>query len=258
MDYSLNAQFGLEGRNVLITGGYRGLGLAMAEGLATAGAHVILNGRSADGVHAAVEAFRAKGLQADAAVFDLTDENAVAAGVTAITEAHGPIDVLFNNAGIQRRAPLAEMSLADFKTVLDTNLTAAFLVARAVVPSMIQAQRGKIINTCSLMSDLARPTTGNYAAAKGGLRMLTRAMAGEWAQHSIQINGIAPGYFATEMTQPLIEDPKFNRWICGRTPAGRWGDPAELAGLAVFLASAASNFVNGQVIFVDGGLTAVI
>ena len=148
--------------------------------------------------------------------------------------------------------------MEDFRSVVETNLTSAFIMAKAVVPSMIKEGSGKIINICSLMSDLARPTTGNYAAAKGGLRMLTRAMAGEWAQHNIQVNGIGPGYFETEMTQKLKDDPEFNGWICGRTPAGRWGKPEELQGLAIYLAAPASSFVNGQVVYVDGGLTAVI
>ncbi len=167
-----------------------------------------------------------------------------------------PVDILVNNAGIQRRAPLLELTEAQWREVIDTHLTSAFLVARAVVPRMIARGRGKIINICSVMSEVARPTTGNYAAAKGGLKMLTRAMAVEWAKHGVQANGIAPGYFETELTAPLVANPEFNRWICGRTPAGRWGRPEELAGTAVFLASAASDFVNGQIIVVDGGLLA--
>ncbi len=163
-----------------------------------------------------------------------------------------------NNAGIQRRHKLEEMPVEEFRLVIETNLTAAFIAAKAVAPAMIAAKSGKIINMCSLMTDLARPTTGNYAAAKGGLRMLTRAMTAEWAQYNIQANGIAPGYFETDMTRKLKEDPEFNSWICGRTPSGRWGDPEELQGLAVFLASEASTYINGQVIFVDGGMSAVV
>jgi len=175
-----------------------------------------------------------------------------------LAQRHGNIDILVNNAGVQRRHPLASMLLAEFKAVLDVNLTAAFLVARSVVEGMFAQGSGKIINICSLMSDLARPTTGKYAAAKSGLRMLTRSMAGEWASEGIQVNAIAPGYFETEMTKKLKEDPQFNEWICGRTPAGRWGQSSELAGLAVFLASPASSYINGQMVFADCGLTDVV
>jgi len=170
----------------------------------------------------------------------------------------GPISVLVNNAGIHRRAPLEEMSETQWREVIDTNLTSAFLVARHVAPRMIARRAGKIINTCSVMSEVGRPTTGNYAAAKGGLKMLTRAMATEWARHNVQINAIGPGYFATELTAPLVQNPKFNDWICARTPAARWGKPEELVGAAIFLASAASDFVNGQILYVDGGLLAAI
>lgn len=255
---NLDSLYSLEGKTALVTGGYRGLGLAIARGLAGAGATVVLNGRSAEGVDAAVEQLRTEGLSAHGAAFDITDERAVRLGIDEITTSAGPIDILVNNAGIQKRHKLEEMPVEDFRTVLEVNLTAAFIVAKATVPGMMERGGGKIINICSLMSDLARPTTGNYAAAKGGLRMLTRAMAGEWAARNIQVNGIGPGYFETEMTKKLKDDPAFNSWICGRTPAGRWGKPEELQGLAVFLASGASSFVNGQVIFVDGGLTAVI
>ena len=258
MDTYLGQQFGLKGQRILITGGYRGLGLAMARGLARAGAEVALNGRSREKVEEAVAALRAEGLKAHAAVFDITEESSVKEGISALREAMGPVTVLFNNAGIHRRSPLEKMSLEDFRTVVETNLTAAFLVARTVVPDMFAAGAGKIINTCSLMSELARPTTGNYAAAKGGLKMLTRAMAAEWGGRNIQVNAIAPGYFLTELTENLKADPEFDGWICGRTPAGRWGLPEELAGLAVFLASPASSFINGQMILADGGLSSVI
>jgi len=245
-------------KNALITGSYRGLGLSIAEGLAKAGARVIINGRSREGVEETVTRLQKEGYEAVGAVFDIQQEPEVSAAVARLEKEVGAIDILVNNAGIQKRHRLEEMPLEDFREVLDVNLTSAFLVTREVVRGMIDREAGKIINICSLMSDLARPTTGNYAAAKGGLRMLTRAMAGEWAAHDIQVNGIGPGYFATEMTRPLVEDETFNRWICSRTPAGRWGKPEELQGLAVFLASEASSYVNGQVIFVDGGLTAVI
>lgn len=255
---SLPNLFSLSGKVALVTGGYRGLGLSIARGLGQAGARVYLNGRSSQGVEHSVQALQDEGIDARGKPFDITDEQAVTTAVAEIEQQEGAITILVNNAGIHRRNPLLEMSLEDFNTVIGTNLTAAFLVARAVVPMMMQAGGGKVINLCSLMSDLARPTTGNYAAAKGGLRMLTRAMAAEWAGKNIQINGIAPGYFETEMTRPLIEDPKFNSWICGRTPSGRWGQPEELRGVAVFLASEASQYINGQLIAVDGGLTAVV
>lgn len=252
------ALFSLSGSIALITGSYRGLGLSMARGLAEAGAHVVLNGRNAEGVAQAVEALKADGLKASAAVFDIANEAEATAAVATIEKEVGPVDILVNNAGIQRRHLLKDMPLEDFKAVLDTNLTAAFTMSKVVVQGMLERKAGKIINICSLMSELARPTTGNYCAAKGGLQMLTRAMAGEWAKENIQINGIGPGYFETEMTKPLKENEEFNSWICARTPAGRWGLPEELQGLAIFLASPASSFINGQVIFVDGGLTAVI
>jgi gluconate 5-dehydrogenase len=254
----LDTLFSLQGRTALVTGGYRGLGLCIARGLAAAGARVVINGRSAGGVDEAVSALAAEGFEALPAVFDVTDEAAVTAGLAGVHAEWGNVDILFNNAGIQRRHKLEDMPVADFRLVLETNLTSAFLMAREVVPGMLKSGGGKIVNICSLMSDLARPTTGNYAAAKGGLKMLTKSMAAEWAKHNIQVNGIAPGYFETELTRPLKEDPVFNSWICGRTPAGRWGRPEELQGLAVFLASPASSFVNGQVVFVDGGLSAAI
>ncbi|EDY80452.1 KR domain superfamily [Verrucomicrobiia bacterium DG1235] len=250
--------FSLNEKVALITGGYRGLGAEIARALAEAGAVVYLNGRSSERVEESVKAFRAEGLDAHSAVFDVTDEEASAAAVDAIVESRGHIDILVNNAGIQRRSPLVDMALEDFKAVIDTNLTAAFILGKAVASHMIKQESGKIINICSLMSDLARPTIANYAAAKGGIRMLTRSMAGEWASHNIQANGIGPGYFETEMTQVLRDNPEFDSWLKGRTPSGRWGKPEDLKGLAVFLASPASNYVNGQLIYIDGGLTAVV
>jgi len=254
----LNSLFSLEGKVALVTGGYRGLGSSISRGLAECGARIALNGRTKSAVEAAAADFKEAGLEAIPAVFDISDEKAVQAGVKEIENQLGPVDILINNAGIHRRHKLEDMPVEDFKTVVDTNLTAAFIVAKAVVPGMIRRKSGKIVNICFLMSQLARPTTGNYAAAKGGLSMLTRAMAGEWAQHNIQINGIGPGYFETELTRVLKEDPEFNSWICGRTPAGRWGKPEELQGLAVFLASPASSFINGETIYIDGGLSSVI
>lgn len=253
-----NPLFDLTGRTALITGSSQGLGFALARGLAQAGAAVVLNGRDQAKLTAAAATLRAEGARVTTAAFDVTDGAASAAAVATIEGEFAPIDILINNAGIQRRAPLAEMTEEQWRAVLDTNLTSAFLVARAVAPRMIARGAGKIINICSVMSEVSRPTIGNYAAAKGGLKMLTRAMAVEWAKHGVQSNAIAPGYFVTELNKALVENVEFNKWICGRTPAGRWGQPHELAGAAVFLASKASDFVNGQILTVDGGLLAAL
>jgi gluconate 5-dehydrogenase len=246
--------FSLTGRRALVTGSSQGIGLALAEALARAGAQVVLNGRDPARLEQAAARLRAAGLAVEAVACDVTDEAAVAAAASR----WGAVDILVNNTGIQRRGPLETMPLADWEAVLRTNLTSAFLVARAVAPGMIARRAGKIINICSLMSELARPTTANYAAAKGGLKMLTRGMCAEWARHNLQVNGIAPGYILTELTQPLAQDPKFDAWIKGRTPAGRWGDVTDLTGACVFLASPAADFINGQLLTVDGGLSAVI
>lgn len=248
--------FDLTGRVTLVTGSGGGLGLAIARGLGAAGATLCLNGRDERKLAAAAEALAAEGIQARAFAFDVTDPDAIDAGVGRIEAAVGPVDVLVNNAGIMRRAKLEEFRPEDWRAVLETDLSAAMYVAQRVARGMIQRRRGKIINICSLMSEVGRPTTGAYAAAKGGLKMLTRAMAVEWARHGVQVNGIGPGYFETEMTAPLVADEKFNAWITARTPAGRWGRPDELVGPAVFLASDASSFVNGQVLYVDGGVLA--
>jgi len=242
--------FDLSGRSALVTGSTRGLGLAMARALAEAGARVVVNGRSeeaATDVAASIDG-------AVAAAFDVTDESAVAAGVAAL----GAVDVLVNNAGIGLRKPILGFSLEEWKRVVDTNLTSAFLVSRAAAPGMIERGSGKIVNICSVTSELARETTAPYAAAKGGLKMLTRAMCAEWARHGIQANAIAPGYFDTDLTQALTADAAFDAWLRARVPAGRWGVPADLAGAVVFFASSASDYVNGQILYVDGGLTAVV
>ncbi len=255
-----NPLFDLTGRTALITGSSQGLGLAMARGLAQAGAGVVLNGRDEKKLTAAAASLRGEipGSRVAIAAFDVTDGAAAMRETARIEAEFAPIDILINNAGIQQRAPLAEMTEAQWRAVLDTNLTSAFLVARAVAPRMIARHAGKIINVASVMSEVTRPTIGNYAAAKGGLKMLTRAMAVEWAKHGLQCNGIGPGYMETELNRALMENVEFNKWICGRTPAGRWGKPEELVGAAVFLASGASNFVNGQIIYVDGGLLAAL
>ena len=255
-----NPLFDLTGRAALITGSSQGIGLALACGLAQAGAAVVLNGRDEKKLTAAAAGVRAAvaGARVTIAAFDVTDGAACNAAVAKLEAEFAPIDILINNAGIQRRAPLAEMTEAQWREVLDANLTSVFLVARAVAPRMIARGAGKIINTCSVMSEVSRPTIANYAAAKGGLKMLTRAMAVEWARHGLQCNGLGPGYIVTELNRALVENVEFNQWICGRTPACRWGKPEELAGAAVFLASPASDFVNGQILYVDGGLLAAL
>ncbi|HVS51785.1 MAG TPA: glucose 1-dehydrogenase [Opitutaceae bacterium] len=250
--------FDLAGRTALVTGSSRGLGHAIARGFAQHGAAVVLNGRDEKKLAAAAGALRAEGARVATAAFDVTDGAAIARAVERIEAEFAPLDILVNNAGIQQRAPLAEMTEAQWRAVLDTNLTSAFLVARAVAPRMIARGAGKIINLCSVMSDVTRPTIGNYAAAKGGLKQLTRAMAVEWAKHGVQANAIAPGYFVTELNRSLIDDAEFNAWVCKRTPAGRWGQPEELVGAAVFLASRASGYVNGQMLAVDGGMLAAL
>ena len=250
--------FDLTGRTALITGSSQGIGFALARGLADAGAGVVLNGRDAARLATAAAQLRATGARVATAAFDVTDEAGLARETARIAAEFAPIDILVNNAGIHQRAPLAEMTVAQWRAVIDTNLTSAFLVARAVAPGMIARGRGKIINTCSVMSEVSRPTVANYAAAKGGLKMLTRAMAVEWARHGLQCNGLGPGYIMTELNRPLFENPEFNAWVCRRTPANRWGRPEELVGAAVFLASPAADFVNGQILYVDGGMLAAL
>ena len=250
--------FNLSGRTALVTGSSAGIGLALARGLAQAGAAVVLNGRGEEKLAAAVAAMAADGLAVRSRAFDVTDAAAVDAGIDAVERDAGPIDILVNNAGMTRRAPLETLSVADWNAVLAADLTSAFLVGRRVAAGMIARRSGKIINICSLMSEVSRPGTGAYTAAKGGLKMLTRSMAVEWARHNVQANGIGPGYILTELTEPLAADPKFDAWVRGRTPAGRWGETADLVGAAVFLASPASDFVNGQILYVDGGILAAL
>ncbi|MBV8353321.1 MAG: SDR family oxidoreductase [Verrucomicrobia bacterium] len=249
--------FDLTGRRILITGSNGGIGHSLALGLAQHGATVILNGRSAAKLHAAAELLREQGLSAEEARFDITDEAEVADAIARL-DPLGGVDVLMNNAGIQRRISLEHVDLETWNEVLLTNLTSAMLVSREIAKRMIQKRAGKIINVCSLMSDLGRITTGPYTAAKGGLKMLTKAMCADWAQYNIQINAIGPGYFITEMTQVLADNPEFDAWVKSRTPARRWGKPEELVGSAVFLSSAASDFVNGQIIYIDGGMISVL
>jgi len=252
--------FDLTGRLALVTGSSQGIGLALARGLAQAGAAVVLNGRDTAKLDRAAATLRAEGLAAiETEAFDVTDSQAVEAGVAAIEARLGPIGILVNNAGVNLRGALHEMPDETWHAVIATNLHSAFYGARAVARRMVaRGQGGKIINTCSVMSVMGRATTGPYTATKGALGMLTRAMCADWARHGIQCNAIAPGYFATELTAPLKNDQAFNDWLTRRTPAGRWGEMPELAGAAIFLASDASSYVNGHLLFVDGGMTAVL
>ncbi|MBL6946822.1 MAG: SDR family oxidoreductase [Rhodospirillales bacterium] len=246
--------FDLSGKTALVTGSGSGIGLVLARGLAEAGATVVLNDLTTDIVNEAANSLRADNLKADGIAFDVTDQEAVIKGVSEIEKRHGKIDILVNNAGIQRRIPLEDFPLADWQAVLDVNLTAPLVVAQAVVKGMIERKAGKIVNICSLQSSVTRPTIGAYTASKGGLALLTRSMAVEWGPHNIQSNGIGPGYLKTVMTERLWKDPEFDAWLRGRVPAARWGNPEELVGAAVFLSSAASSYVNGQVVYVEGGL----
>ncbi len=250
--------FSLAGRRALITGSGQGIGYTLARGLAAAGAAVVLNDVDATRLEQAVARLRAEGASVEGWHFDVTHAAQIATALAKVRPDEGAIDILINNAGIHRRAPLETMPETAWREVIDVNLTSAFLVTRAVVGGMLQRGAGKIINICSLNSEISRPTIANYAAAKGGLKMLTRAMAVEWGGRNIQTNGIAPGYMRTDMTGILTIDPVWDRTICARTPAGRWGEPRELIGAAVFLASPASDFVNGQILTVDGGLLAAL
>ena len=250
--------FSLSGRTALVTGSARGLGFAMAEGLAAAGAKAIINGTTQTGVDKAVASLREKGHAADGAAFDVTNEAAITAAFDAFDKAGTAIDILVNNAGIQLRKPMVELTTPEWQRVIDVNLTSAFVVGREAAKRMIARGRGKVINIGSLTSALARATVAPYTVAKGGIKMLTQAMAAEWAGHGIQANAIGPGYMITDMNQALIDNPTFDAWVKGRTPSKRWGRPDELIGTAVFLASSASDYVNGQIIYVDGGMLAVL
>ncbi|WP_420582296.1 gluconate 5-dehydrogenase [Reichenbachiella sp.] len=252
--------FNLKGKVALVTGATHGLGMAMAMGLGKAGATVVINGNSSqEKIDNALKEYIAAGVDAKGYKFDVTNEADVQANIAKIEAEVGNIDILVNNAGIIKRVPLEEMEVSEFEQVIKVDLVSPFIVSKSVVKGMIARKSGKIINICSMMSELGRNTVGAYAAAKGGLKMLTQNMATEWAKHNIQTNGIGPGYFATSQTAPIrVDGHPFNDFIVGRTPAGKWGDPSDLEGAAIFLGSKASDFVNGQVIYVDGGILATI
>ena len=257
-------QFSLKGKIALITGASYGIGFAIAKSYAEAGATIVFNDINQDLVNKGIEAYREVGIEAYGYVCDVTDENGIQAMVKQIEQEVGVIDILVNNAGIIRRVPMCEMSASDFRKVIDIDLNAPFIVSKAVIPSMIKKGHGKIINICSMMSELGRETVSAYAAAKGGLKMLTRNIASEYGGANIQCNGIGPGYIATPQTAPLRELQEdgsrhpFDQFIIAKTPAARWGNPEDLMGPAVFLASDASNFVNGHILYVDGGILAYI
>ncbi|GAM05106.1 SDR family oxidoreductase [Novosphingobium sp. MBES04] len=250
--------FSLEGRRALITGSSRGIGYSIAEALGAAGAELVLNARSPGALDEAAESLRARGMEVATSCFDVTDAAAVNAAIAALEADLGPIDILVNNAGIQRRAPLDQFDDAAWRELMSTNLDSVYYVSKAVAQGMIARGRGKIINIGSVQCELARPGIAPYTASKGAVKNLTRGMCADWAGHGLQINAIGPGYFATPLNKALVEDPDFDAWLRKRTPAGRWGNLEDLHGAAVFLSSGASDFVNGQTIYVDGGILSVI
>ena len=257
-------QYDLTGKVALVTGASYGIGFAIAKGLASAGATIVFNDRKEELVEKGIEAYKEEGIKAYGYVCDVTDEDAVEELIKKIENEVGIVDILVNNAGIIKRIPMCEMKVAEFREVIDVDLNAPFIMSKAVIPGMIKKGHGKIINICSMMSELGRETVSAYAAAKGGLKMLTKNIASEFGEHNIQCNGIGPGYIATPQTAPLREKQAdgsrhpFDSFIIAKTPAARWGDPEDLAGPAVFLASDASNFVNGHILYVDGGILAYI
>ncbi|ALA17383.1 MULTISPECIES: glucose 1-dehydrogenase [unclassified Chelatococcus] len=247
--------FDLSGRTALVTGSGQGIGLAIARGLAAAGARVVLNGRDAAKLDKAAGLIRAAGGEAVAMPFDVTDATAAREGVARIEHEVGPLTILVNNAGIQRRAPLEDFADEDWHQIIHTNLDSVYYVGQAAARHMIPRGYGKIINICSVISELARPTIAPYAASKGAVKMLTKGMAADWGRHGIRVNGIGPGFFATEMNSALVENADFTAWLTKRTPLGRWGKVEELAGAAIYLSAPASDFVTGHVLYVDGGVT---
>lgn len=251
--------FDLTGKVALVTGATHGLGMAMAKALGRAGATLVINGNTPAKMELALESYKQDGFNVHSYLFDVTNEAQVKENIDRIEQEVGPIHVLVNNAGMIQRTPALEMDVADFRKVVDVDLTSPFILSKTVGKYMVERKGGKIINICSMMSELGRDTVSAYAAAKGGLKMLTRNLATEWAKYNIQVNGIGPGYFATDQTAPIrVDGHPFNDFIISRTPAGRWGDPDDLGGTVVFLASKASNFINGQIIYVDGGILATI
>jgi gluconate 5-dehydrogenase len=251
-------QFDLTGRRALITGSSQGIGMAIARGLASAGAEIVINGRDEARLEAAARVLNENGARIHAAAFDVTDEDAVNAAVDRIEKNVGPIDVLFNNAGMQFRTPLEHYPADRWRELMRVNVDSVFLVSRAVARHMISRRRGKIINICSVQSELGRPNIAPYTATKGAVKMLTKGMCADWAKHGLQINAIGPGYFKTELNQALVDNAEFSSWLEKRTPAGRWGDVEELTGAAIFLASDACSFINGHILYVDGGITSVL
>lgn len=254
----MNNQFNLDGRLALITGSSAGIGFGLARGLAQAGATVVLNARNEEKLLAAAAQLRSEGCTVHARCFDVTLEAEVQSAVQDIESNIGAIDILINNAGMQRRAPLEEFKASDWHELMRTNLDSVFLVGQAVAKAMIPRKRGKIINICSVQSEMGRPNIAPYMASKGGVKMLTKGMAIDWGPHGLNVNGIGPGYFKTELNEKLVNDPQFSDWLIKRTPTRRWGDVQELTGAAVFLASDASTFVNGHILYVDGGVTATL
>ena len=250
--------FNLEGRRALITGSSRGIGYSIAQALGQAGASLVLNARSQDALGSAADALRSQGFRVATSCFDVTDPDSVNRAIEEIESEHGPLDILVNNAGIQRRAPLEQFDDDDWRALMATNLDSVYFVSKAVARSMIARGRGKIVNIGSVQCELARPGIAPYTASKGAVRNLTRGMCADWARHGLQINAIGPGYFATPLNKALVEDPEFDAWLRKRTPAGRWGNLEDLHGAAVFLCSGASDFVNGQTLYVDGGILSVI
>jgi len=250
--------FDLSGRIALVTGSSRGIGLALARALGQAGAEVVLNARTESALDAAADTLRDEGVTTHSRAFDVCDPGAVVAAVDSIERDIGPIEILVNNAGLQKRAPLLDFDIEDFRRLIEVNLVAAFTVGKAVAVHMVGRGRGKIVNVCSVQSELGRPTIAPYTATKGGLKMLTRGMCADFGPLGIQVNALAPGYFATDLTAALVADAEFSKWLAQRTPAGRWGRTEELGGAVVFLSSDASSFVNGQILYVDGGMTAVV
>jgi gluconate 5-dehydrogenase len=250
--------FDLSGRRALVTGSSTGIGYALAQGLAGAGAEVVLNGRDEARLAEAVSRLRDAGAIVQACSFDVTSPDAVEAAVAQIERGIGPLDILVNNAGMQRRAPLEQFTHAQWEQLMKTNVDSVFLVGQAVARHMIARKRGKIINICSVQSELGRPNIAAYTASKGAVKMLTKGMAIDWGQHGIQVNGLGPGYIRTELTEALVNDEAFSNWLTARTPSRRWGDVQDLVGAAIFLASGASDFVNGHILYVDGGVTATL